>query len=1206
MSMNAPPSRLPPQQSAVDDRDAFLLFNSRETTVEAIDRGLRQQGISTWYSPRDIQPGEEWARLEPAAMAASRVVLCFLGPEGWGPSHHEYMSRALEQNRKIIPVLLGETSDDALNQFNAFFRRVIRVHFSSPNDERALLTLVKAVRDAQLARPPADAKSATQTADVQSARPPVDVDRIMHRLTDGTRDERAQVIAELKVAAKTYDITPLRDRLVGETASFPYDSPLPERQIWLLRALAWVRQTDDDKAYQVLLFYLRSETQQNPVLQAMTLVACYEAGVYLPDDLLHRLDGDSAGTARPFAHTLLEQRGSVTRGWTDEALKAPTGSSELDNVLACLGVLEWDRMEDLLWVLQVVVASPSYFGLTPWAVVSALTHPHRIQRAAAVAAERFTVDEIAALATAAASARPPTAQFNFTEALRWFFPELSAAARIAPLLSQFDRVPRQAALRSLAANPDTHDSALALLDALGDAVDNTRLLMAGYVSDVQNDGSDDFNVTADVATLCAVILSREVEPPLSIGLFGDWGAGKTFFMDRMREQIASYATHPEPRFHSRVAQITFNAWHYVDANLWASLVSYIFEQLVAEIEPKEEPGKVRRALLGQLEVARELKAEAEREKQLAEKTRTDAQKTLEDLAEQRTHKQLRLADLRTPDLWQLARMDKDLRARIDQACEAFGLPVALRNMEELDAAVKDAHGIAGRAAAFFSSLASDLNWKTLLLLMGFLLVVVPLLALGLQFLLGQHAVVAPVAAFALKVGGVVSAAAALIRKPLSSVKAGLQRLEDARQKAHEVIERKRSERSQEEIALEKELNELRAKEVSATQQLTSADARIQEIEGKIKELDEGRSLARYLVERFQAGDYRKYLGLISTIRRDFENLASLLRDSTRTGGQPIERIVLYVDDLDRCPAERVVDVLQAVHLLLAFPLFVVVVGVDPRWVLHSLESRFSAFRGPRNKAPSQWNTTPQNYLEKIFHIPFSLRPMQAEGFGKMMRRLLPASRETPLPIAQQVPTSPQAALAAAAAASLPASPPATVGTLTTSPSQSPQSIGPASATAGPPRRPDVASLLIRPWEAEYAAKLFPFLPSPRATKRFTNLYRLLKAPLATGELRRFEGAADNPGDFRAPMILLAILGGFPDLSDRIFEAIQRSTVTAGSEKFLKDGALAALSAVEAEKVRRCLAHLGSGAIPDSLATFTEWIPRVARFSFQSTRFRPSP
>ena len=56
--------------------------------------------------------------------------------------------------------------------------------------------------------------------------------------------------------------------------------------------------------------------------------------------------------------------------------------------------------------------------------------------------------------------------------------------------------------------------------------------------------------------------------------------------------------------------------------------------------------------------------------------------------------------------------------------------------------------------------------------------------------------------------------------------------------------------------------------------------------------------------------------------------------------KPIDRIVLYIDDLDRCSPRQVVDVLQAVHLLLALDLFVVVVGVDPRWLLHALRSEY--------------------------------------------------------------------------------------------------------------------------------------------------------------------------------------------------------------------------------------------------------------------------
>jgi hypothetical protein len=48
----------------------------------------------------------------------------------------------------------------------------------------------------------------------------------------------------------------------------------------------------------------------------------------------------------------------------------------------------------------------------------------------------------------------------------------------------------------------------------------------------------------------------------------------------------------------------------------------------------------------------------------------------------------------------------------------------------------------------------------------------------------------------------------------------------------------------------------------------------------------------------------------------------------------LNRIVLFIDDLDRCDPDRVVKVLEAVYLLLAVKLFVVVVGVDARGSLN--------------------------------------------------------------------------------------------------------------------------------------------------------------------------------------------------------------------------------------------------------------------------------
>jgi predicted KAP-like P-loop ATPase len=81
-----------------------------------------------------------------------------------------------------------------------------------------------------------------------------------------------------------------------------------------------------------------------------------------------------------------------------------------------------------------------------------------------------------------------------------------------------------------------------------------------------------------------------MQPPLSIGLFGEWGSGKSFFMQKMKErvrQIASAARksqsgQKEFGYYKNIVQVEFNAWHYVEGNLWASLVEHIFSNLRLE------------------------------------------------------------------------------------------------------------------------------------------------------------------------------------------------------------------------------------------------------------------------------------------------------------------------------------------------------------------------------------------------------------------------------------------------------------------------------------------------------------------------------------------------------------------------------------------------------------------------------------------------
>jgi hypothetical protein len=140
--------------------------------------------------------------------------------------------------------------------------------------------------------------------------------------------------------------------------------------------------------------------------------------------------------------------------------------------------------------------------------------------------------------------------------------------------------------------------------------------------------------------------------------------------------------------------------------------------------------------------------------------------------------------------------------------------------------------------------------------------------------------------------------------------------------------------------------------------------------------------------------------------------------------------VLHIDDLDRCPPRRVVEVLEAVHLMLALDLFVVVVAVDARWLIRSLDyHHHELFRtGDRRRAKREtqpgdaprpadgsvpWRddddedglglATPVDYLDKIFQIPFVLPPPKPEATALYLRSLLPKPVRAPPPGATETP-----------------------------------------------------------------------------------------------------------------------------------------------------------------------------------------------------------
>ena len=184
---------------------------------------------------------------------------------------------------------------------------------------------------------------------------------------------------------------------------------------------------------------------------------------------------------------------------------------------------------------------------------------------------------------------------------------------------------------------------------------------------------------------------------------------------------------------------------------------------------------------------------------------------------------------------------------------------------------------------------------------------------------------------------------------------------------------------------------------------------VADLQRQLQNLTAGGQLAGLVAEQAQAGSYRSRLGLMTQIRTDFERMAQLLAQASRepatdeAGDQlpAIDRIVVYIDDLDRCPPGRVVDMLEAIHLLLAVELFVVVVAVDPRWLLQALHSHYrDQLSGPADGTTvadderALWRPSAVQYLEKIFQVVLTLPPLATGGYVTLVDSLINPQDET--------------------------------------------------------------------------------------------------------------------------------------------------------------------------------------------------------------------
>lgn len=285
-------------------------------------------------------------------------------------------------------------------------------------------------------------------------------------------------------------------------------------------------------------------------------------------------------------------------------------------------------------------------------------------------------------------------------------------------------------------------------------------------------------------------------------------------------------------------------------------------------------------------------------------------------------------------------------------------------------------------------------------------------------------------------------------------------------------------------------------------------------------------VGKWVTALFAGSDYGQQIRLMEDVKHDLDVLEQRLHTTDDRGqDKVVGRILVLIDDLDRCEPAKAVEVLQAVNLLLNFNSFIVCLGIDARIVTAAVEKHYEGLLGAAGASGYE-------YLDKIVQIPFRIPEPAPDDIGRFLRSQLDGDTDSG-------PARSTASSKWRAGSARPRS----------SHDDSSSGVQP-SVTAGPDNLPvqDVPPALPVPQilftgDERQAFEMFVdhLRPNPRHVKRLINVYRLVRSLGSAGNERL---VLDRPA---AVLRWLIMWSQWPYTSMVMLQRLDREAITSGND-----------------------------------------------------------
>ena len=334
----------------------------------------------------------------------------------------------------------------------------------------------------------------------------------------------------------------------------------------------------------------------------------------------------------------------------------------------------------------------------------------------------------------------------------------------------------------------------------------------------------------EAEAFASMICWRHFKPPLVVGVFGDWGAGKSFFMRLVHDAIVAQSgrssadKQERSDFLEHVVQIRFNAWHYAETNLWASLVDHILTELDTWAMTRQQEN-ASNEVFARLDTARDWTLQAARDLIKQRKAKKGAEEKLKNAnADLKAKKEALAAD---PEAWREGVWSKVYEEIVDPALKQAAKDLGLTE-KDFKAPDDLRHAMALYQPESGGAVSQD--WLRFLgnhKCWGISLVAVLLL---LPMALGALMSWAGLSS----VGGAVAGAIAPIAAAMIAVSTGLRKahvkLASAHQKVQQAIERKSATEAAARARAKAEFEEAARATAEAEQRLRATEAALKEAE----------------------------------------------------------------------------------------------------------------------------------------------------------------------------------------------------------------------------------------------------------------------------------------------------------------------------------------------------------------------------------------